>query len=186
MLRLSIIFISALILSGCVKPEPSLYGYKPKTTFSQKTKDYLACQVLAAKEVPVATVVDTKPSFTLPTYNNPVYCNTSGNLYGNNYSNTYSSRYSGSTTCTGGGTSGGQTIGGEVYSYDANAQLRDDFIVNCIESKGYKLTNIFWCKSKDVPKDLKVNMNSFIPQPTEGSCIVVVNNQVSIPYLPSK
>jgi hypothetical protein len=178
MLRFIIICTSALVLSGCLKPEPVWYGHKPKTTFSQKTKDYLACEVLGAKEVPVATVVGTTPSYTTPKYDNPVYCNTSGNLYSNSYSS--------STTCTGGGTSGGQTYGGQTYSYDANAQLRKDFIGNCVESKGYKRTDMFYCKSKDVPKDFKVDLNSFIPKPTEGSCIAVVNNQIGVPYLPSK
>jgi len=179
MLRFIIICTSALILSGCVKPEPFWYGYKPKTTLNQKTKDYLSCRVLATKEVPVATVVGTMPSYTTPTSNNPVYCNTSGNLYSNSYSS--------STTCTGGGTSGGKTYGGQTYSYDANDQLRLDVFDNCLKSKGYKyIKENFLCKSKDVPKDFQVDLNSFITKPTEGSCIVHVNDYLSVPYLPSK
>ena len=152
-------------LAGCgVQQYNSHYGYRIKpTTKQQKAKHLVECATLAANKVPVSTQVGVTPRYT-----SPVYCNTYGNVSSFGSVNA-------STNCT-----GGNTIGGNAYSYDANAELRIEIQDQCMAEKGYLTTSfpIPICKSEQIPAGY-VNPRTILQKPIRGSCVIEGNNHYS-------
>ena len=143
-------------LVGCGPQYNDQYLFKDKpVTKDQKARDQVACMTKVNKEIPTNNQIGTTPSFTVP-----VSCNTTGSLYG------YS--YSGTTNC-----SGGQTYGGQAYSYDANADLKQLVFEQCMVDKGYSKTPypIKLCKPEQVPAGF-VKPNSKIYKPEPNSCVI--------------
>ena len=155
----------SLVLAGCgVQQYNSHYGYRIKpTTKQQKAKHLVECATLAANKVPVSTQVGVTPRYT-----SPVYCNTYGNVSSFGSVNA-------STNCT-----GGNTIGGNAYSYDANAELRNEIHNQCMAEKGYLTTSfpIPICKSEQIPAGY-VNPRTILQIPIRGSCVIEGDNQYS-------
>ena len=138
---------------------PPAIPYQEGKTKKQANNDWLDCNVAAAQKVPVNTGV-----YTTPRYTTPLNCNTS---FGN-------------TTCT-----GGQTYGGNVASYDANARLREQVTIQCLQNKGYQIVNYEVCP-KDVQKRHKeklalegTNLNVKLVAPSANSC-AYIQNQTTI------
>ena len=153
-------FVSAGLLAGCGPQMNENYAYKPKpTTKGQKAKDLLDCGVKASQAVPT----DNRIAST-PTYTTPVSCNTYGTV------STYGGfgSYGGNTYCT-----GGQTYGGQTYSYDANAGLRDKVYTQCMAEKGYLTTTfpIPYCKPEQVPAGY-ITASTILHEPVEGACAI--------------
>ncbi|MDB3864713.1 hypothetical protein N9296_01220 [Amylibacter sp.] len=160
--------ISIGLFSGCTSKEPTLnsfYMYKDAPIkHSQKRKDVISCQALAAKEVPASNQSSTTPTFTIPKYTSPVYCTTG---------------YLGMTTCTGGQTTGGQTIGGNLVTSDANINLRNRFTDECLRNKGYIFTSypIPQCRNQQIPGSYyDKNYDPIIFEPIKGSCVINNHN----------
>jgi hypothetical protein len=151
-------FFGALIpitlLISCVE-ESKNYLFKPGISVDTKSKDFFECKVAAATAVPANTQIDTTPIF-----NTPVQ------------TNCYSYGYSG-VQCS---STGGQVYGGDTYSYDANAGLRQEHEARCMAARGYRVSQFPVCAPSKVPTDFATIAGSTIRPPKEGSCIVVFAN----------
>ena len=153
-------FVGTVFLAGCGPQMNVNYNYKPQpTTKGQKAKDLLDCAVKASQAVPTNNRIATTP-----TYTTPVACNTYGavSTYGGFGS------YSGNTYCT-----GGQTYGGQNYSYDANAELRNKVENQCMVEKGYLTTRIPipYCKQEQIPAGY-ITSSTILHEPVAGACAI--------------
>lgn len=90
---------------------------------------------------------------TTPTYTTP----TQTSCYNNGYS----------VQCN---TTGGQTYGGDTYSFDANKKLRSEFYAQCMIDKGWSVVNVPNCDPKKVPEALKSKLMGRLRVPNESSC----------------
>lgn len=132
--------ISLVLLGACVptteslvkqgKPIEKIYPVKSGVTLAKMQNDFLNCEIEAAQRVPQSVQVATTPRYTTPVQ---TQC--------------YSTSYGG-VNCY---QTGGQTYGGNAYSYDANANLRTSAEAQCIGRTGYQLATIPAC-----PKTAKI------------------------------
>lgn len=99
------------------------FPYKTGGTQAQTQRDTTNCQVLAANRVPQHHVIRQSPSFTTPVQTT---CNRIGTQ----------------TFCN---STGGDTFGGQTYSEDANAGLRQRVFAQCMADQGYRYVNIPVC-----------------------------------------
>lgn len=146
--------VSVGLLAGCGGQKYNdVYAYKIEpTTKEQKAKDLLHCSVKAAQTVPTNTKVETTPRYTTP-----VSCS-SYTSYGGYID----------TDCT-----GGQTYGGQTYSYDANATLRDKVYSQCMIDRGYLTTTtpIPLCEPEQIPTGYITAM-TIVHEPKAGACAI--------------
>jgi hypothetical protein len=115
-----------LVLIGCAGPVN--FWYKPGVPPNSSNTALLQCRLAGANAVPISTQFDRTPQYRTPITTN---CFNTGS----------------SVQCT---QSGGQLIGGEVYSYDANAGLRNDYTVHCMNSQGFYNLSLRRCRERDV------------------------------------
>lgn len=99
------------------------FAYKAGANLNSISRDTTNCQVEAVQRVPQQQVVNSTPSFTTDTQ---TFCNRIGNQ----------------TLCN---TTGGQTIGGNTYTTDANAGLRNRVFYQCMANKNYRYVNLPPC-----------------------------------------
>lgn len=148
MLRRMIIAASAISITavtGCM--ETSMW-YREGVSPMKVNSDSTDCQVAAAQRVPVNSQLGQTPVYYTPVQTQ---------CYG----------YGSSVSCT---QTGGQSYGGNVYSYDANAGLRSRVTQQCMMNKGYQLINIRKCEDKDLKGGIR--SYSVLPQLTPNSCYV--------------
>jgi hypothetical protein len=105
------------------------------------------CQVYAAQTVPANTQVGQNPTYVTPTNTNCYAIGTS-------------------VTCS---QTGGNVYGGDVYSYDANAPLRQSVITNCMNKKGYFYISLPECKTDDIKNGLP--NYSVLPALAANACV---------------
>lgn len=118
--------ISAIILTACADTGPVAVIYKPGTTAEQRSNVLTGCETQALSNVPRAMASAVTPTYTTPSN---VQCYGSGN-----YVNCH--QY------------GGQTYGGNLYSYDANQELRDRVTMQCLQTKGYQVISLPQCNAE--------------------------------------
>lgn len=159
------LWLAPILLLGCVPAEQVDYAYRPNTTNSQKSNDFLDCQVLAANEVPVSQQIGTTPVYSTPTYITPM----STSCYGY------------SCTTTGGQIMGGQVYGGDVYSYDANSSLRTEVQRQCMMRKGYDISVAPTCTPSQVPEGLNASMSDKVKAPQGEYCVAQISERVGVP-----
>jgi hypothetical protein len=136
---------SQLVKQG--KPIEKFYPFKKGVTIESYDNDWLNCKIEAAQRVPQNTVIDTTPVYRAPVR---TQCYSTG--YGN-------------VNCT---QTGGQTYGGDTYSYDANTDLRIDAHKQCMIRSGYRSVNIPKCSS-----EAKIRpMSERLPPLSAGTCYV--------------
>ena len=149
------VFASMLCLSGivgCVSIGPITYFFKPGVSIAQKDKDSFDCELEASRTVPVNSQIGTTP-----TYRTPIQTS----CYG--------------YTCT---TTGGQVYGGNVYSYDANKSLREEYYGRCLAQKGYQSAMVPVCPTDlKLSDDLKKTLVGKVRAPTEGACAYQVTQR---------
>lgn len=154
MKRLALLAIIGFAVTGCDVPQPATFAYKPATNSVKKADDWTSCEIEAAQRVPVNTQVGQTPTFVTPMYTT---C--------------------GAYSCY---TSGGQVMGGDVYSYDANAELRNRAQNQCMARKGYQLYEANLCKKSQIPEGLSGNPTAQIIHPEGNFCIADLGG-MSIP-----
>jgi hypothetical protein len=118
------------LLSACVMSGPVAVVYRPGSTGEQRSNDFTNCEVSALREVPRATATGVTPSYSTPSN---VQCYGSGNY----------------VNCQ---EYGGQTYGGNVYSYDSNQDLRDRVTLQCLQSKGYQVVSLPVCNAEQTAR----------------------------------
>src|ERR1700722_6970669 len=104
------------------------FWYKVNSVPNSGQSELTDCQVYAAQTVPANTQVGQNPTYVTPTNTNCYAIGTS-------------------VTCS---QTGGNVYGGDVYSYDANAPLRQSVITNCMNKKGYFYISLPECKTDDI------------------------------------
>ncbi|TCM85540.1 hypothetical protein [Rhodovulum steppense] len=115
------------------KPIELIYPTKSGVTAAGRQKDFTNCRIEAAQRVPQHTMTRTTPTYTTPiqtqcyNYGYTVSCNTTG----------------------------GQTYGGNTYTYDANLELRAAAEAQCLHRKGYTLTTIPKCPPGEKTKPVR-------------------------------
>jgi hypothetical protein len=107
---------------------PTLSIWKEGATRAQRRADYADCKLEAIREVPTAVGVGSTPGFSSP----------------------------GSVLCTGHdivtcNTVGGYNNPGSVYSYDASARTRQQYVLACLIKKGYVRKQTTFCQD---PNDM--------------------------------
>ncbi|SHI79023.1 hypothetical protein [Wenxinia saemankumensis] len=124
-LRLAAAGTALLALAACMQePWPLSAWYRAGIAPGVLDRAQTACEVEAAQQVPVSTQIRTMPSYTTPTRTD---C---------------TSDDAGNTTCV---TTGGETRGGDVVSYDANTELRQRVIAQCMGAQGYSRISLPRC-----------------------------------------
>lgn len=121
---------SILLVGACVATGPVSVVYKPGSTGAQRSSALLECETQALAKVPRAMATGVTPSYTTPSN---VQC------YGTGYS----------VSCY---NYGGQTYGGDLYSYDANQDLRDRVTLQCLQQKGYQVISLPQCDAEQAKR----------------------------------
>lgn len=142
------------LLAGCMTPEPMPFYLKTGSTPIQHNEAQLECEVTAAQSVPVSNQISTTPTFTTP-----ISC---------------SPGYGGYVTC-----SGGQKLGGNVVTNDANLDLRVRLETQCMANKGYTVRYLPNCT------DIKTAGGRSYwyrdPQPNSADIICVTGSGFMVP-----
>ncbi len=112
------LILAATVLSACV---PYRGFYKDGAAVAQLNADLTECQVQGVNRVPANTQIRSTPVTVTPVRR---ICNSAG------------------TACR---IVGGDVLGGETYSYDANAGLRNRVITQCMAARGYRAVEIPMC-----------------------------------------
>ncbi|KAA2316112.1 hypothetical protein DL237_13540 [Pseudooceanicola sediminis] len=99
------------------------YPYRAGASGAQTQRAITDCQVSAAQRVPQQLLVQTTPTYVTPTQ---TQCN----------------RYGTQTICN---TTGGQIMGGQTYTSDANAGLRARVYAQCMADKGFRAVDLPAC-----------------------------------------
>ncbi|MDE9451332.1 hypothetical protein J3R80_12725 [Aliiroseovarius sp. Z3] len=156
-------FIGLGFLASCVATQTPYEKYlegKPLVNYPYKAGASPAnirnigtdCEIEAAQRVPQNIVVRTTPTYTTPTQ---TYCNRVGTQ----------------VLCN---TTGGQTYGGQVSSYDANANLRVRAYAQCMSRRGVRFLNIPACPNG---VDLSSQNNEKVLRPlSKRTCYQVYPN----------
>lgn len=113
----AILIVTLAALSGCAGYSGF---YKAGETVARLNSDQTGCEVSGAQEVPVNTQIRRTPLRVIPAQQS---CTPAG-------------------VCT---VIPGRFEGGEVYSFDANADLRTRFVTQCMAQKGYQPASVRRC-----------------------------------------
>lgn len=148
-----------LALAACVETEPRLTNWREGTPVSEIRRESLDCGMASSRAVPVNSQVGVTPTYTTPLIAQP------------SYTSCYGGSYSVSCTTTGGGYTGGQTFGGQVYTYDANQELRDGYYRQCMRSRGYSEIMVRPCTDTEWKKATRrLDTSGVLPPPSEVVC----------------
>jgi hypothetical protein len=131
------------VMSSYKAGKPIQTWYKNNATFPEIDNASTSCQVYAAQQVPQNMQVRQSPSYTTPV-------------------NTYCNRIGTQTLCN---SYGGDTIGGGVYSVDANGILRNKVFLQCMASTGHQYVNISPC-----PAGVQLKTNGRLPNLSGKTC----------------
>lgn len=147
--------LGVVVLAGACLPTSQAYLYKTNGTVASADNDYFECELEAARGVPQDTRVGTTP-----VYRTPVQ------------TNCYNVGYSVQCNST-----GGQVYGGDVYTYDANSELRATYFARCLAARGYNVVDLPKCDIKKVPADLLTKLQGKQRPPREDACYVPVTTR---------
>jgi|LauGreDrversion2_3_1035106.scaffolds.fasta_scaffold78028_1 hypothetical protein len=142
-------FASLLFLCSCVATGPVPVVYKVGSTGDQRKSAVLDCETQALSKVPRAMASAVTPAYTMPSN---VQC--------------YSTGYT--VSCQ---EYGGQTIGGNAYSYDANQDLRDRVTMQCLANKGYQLVSLPTCDAEQSKRAI-ASAQQRMPSYDKIECVV--------------
>lgn len=132
-----------LAVSGCA---PLQIYYRAGVDIQKLEADQLQCEVQALKDAPVAPQTRLTP----PRYIPPrTHCDTQGNCV----------------------TKGGFFLPGEIYTVDANADLRVRVERQCMAQRGYQPTSIPLCPP-DVAQRVPPGKTRILPALSDQSCAI--------------
>ncbi|TIM13649.1 MAG: hypothetical protein E5Y67_16235 [Mesorhizobium sp.] len=114
-----------LAVAGC-QSTPAYVVFKPGVDLNSTQTATDQCKINSFREIPQSLATDVNPG-----YNNPgtIQCNTYGTM----------------TTCN---RVGAINIPASSTTYDVNSELRDRYIVRCLEGKGFGVKLARACASK--------------------------------------
>lgn len=141
-----------LTTAACV-PSTQTYLFKDGATVARADADIFDCKVEATQAVPQNTQLRSSPAYRTPLVTR---C-TEKRCY----------------------TTGGDLIGGNTYSYDANAGLRREYLARCLASKGYSATTLPVCPTDaQIRSDILGALGGELREPREGACIKPVSSRI--------
>ena len=138
------VILLALAL-GAAACAPVELWYRPGVTQTRADRDLTDCEVAALAKVPVSTQIRRSPSYYLPPRR---VCDTKGNCV----------------------LRPGRFVRGNVYSYDANAGLRQRVVAQCMADRGYRPVAVRRCEAGEVPARLRGD--AVLPVPGPEACAV--------------
>jgi hypothetical protein len=141
--------IAVCFVGACVATGPVPVVYKPGSTGSQRLVALTNCETEALARVPRAMATEMTPRYTTP-------------------SNVQCYDYGYTVSCQ---QYGGQTFGGDVYSYDANQELRDRVTAQCLAQKGYQVIELPQCSSEQAKRAIS-SANTKQPTSDQIECVV--------------
>lgn len=142
-MRRCVILTVLSLISGCAPLETY---YRAGATVEALKSDGLACEVQALKDAPVANQTRITPPRYIPARR---VCDSAG-------------------TCT---TRGGFWLDGDVYTVDANADLRQRIERQCMARRGYSPAEIPQCPP-DVARKAPPGVTRVLPPLSEASCVI--------------
>lgn len=143
--EIGVVALMLLMLTSCAGPVS--FWYQANVMPGVADGELIHCRVAAAQSVPVNTQFGQNPSYVLPVTTSCV-------------------PFGAFVQCT---QSGGGVIGGDVYSYDANTQLRSAEITQCMNQKGFDFISLRQCKEKDLREGLPTYRT--LPVLSENACV---------------
>jgi len=132
-----------LLLAGCAKL--SIY-HREGASVSRMQSDLLGCEVRAAQDVPVATELRREPPYYVP---GDRVCYSNGKCY----------------------LRGGYYLPGQVYTVDANRDLRARVERQCMADKGYRPVSLPPCPA-DVARRVPSGATTTLPPLAEKNCFI--------------
>ena len=153
-LRLGVIVFP--LLAGCV-PQTQDGFWREGVSYQKMKSDRTDCSVAALKSVPREEAVQSVPGSVMPTQVSPITTQCYG--YG---------AY-GSCMTTGGVVSGGQVVGGRVFTYDQNETLRNQVVEQCLAKRGYQRAVIPTCNADQAKQSGTSNK---LPKLNDVLCVV--------------
>lgn len=142
--------LSAIALVACLPSQPYTFAWREGATAAQADTAQTDCMIEAANRVPQSV-----RTYTTPVYRTPsnVQCTTIGNY----------------VSCQ---EYGGQVYGGDVQTYDANAELRDRATVQCLARKGYGVATIPVCTKEQQEQGVVSFQSGRLPAATNVLCAI--------------
>ena len=137
---------SLLMLTVLIGCSPVELWHRDGAPRQALASDFTSCRVRGVQDVPANTQIGRTPLVQTPPQTS---CYRSGDK----------------TRCT---TTAGRIYGGEVYSYDANAGLRDDVVAQCMAAQGYRRIAVPRCTDAQVKSGTPIA--GTLPTLTESSC----------------
>lgn len=143
-----------LVVAAC-STGPTVYPvlWKTGSTSAQRLAEGNECEVRALRDAPRSIATGVSPSFTTPV---SVTCANYGNV----------------TNCQ---QYGGQTFGGQSYSTDLNADLRERIYQQCMAEKGYSSLVFPGCTDEQLAgRTVTPKSSGENPPPNEILCLTEV------------
>ena len=172
------VFLGLTALGGCeTEPTQSTIQqvfWKTGATTAERLADYAPCEVQALQQVPRAMATAQTPSYSMP----PVPSTSYTSCYGSGYANGYS--YSGQASCATTGTPSvaSPTIGGQLYSYDANQGIRQDVGAQCLAEKGWQRLSFPTCTAEQVKLGVFSARVTALPRAENVLCVTADSGYV--------
>ena len=114
-------------------------------------REFVACDVSAAQQVRVNSQIGQTSTYTSPTQ--------TGCYGGYNTVNCY--------------TTSGNIVGGSLYSYDANADLRGRVVAQCMAERGFAMVSLPQCSQSQLANGIPRYQS--IPQLATNACVAEVS-----------
>jgi hypothetical protein len=122
--KISVTILAAIALSGCGTTSTTTHLiYKQGTTIYKKQADLDECKIQSFREIPQALAQNVTAG---SSSSGTTYCSGSGN---NIVCNTY----------------GAYTTAPTINTYDVNQRLRNNYMQQCLERKGYIRVTVPYC-----------------------------------------
>ena len=145
-----IYFVSALVgLSACVPSTTSGY-WQEGATEGRTNQAITQCQVESLRAVPPSVAIGTTPRYTTPTQTS---------CYNTGYNRVQCS------------STGGQTYGGNTYSYDPNDGLRSRVEAQCMANRGFSVVSLPTCTSEQRRSKAFGPFPSKLPPVSSVACV---------------
>ncbi len=141
---------SAVLLAACLPAEPYTSAWREGATAAQADSAQTDCLIEAANRVPQS----------VQTYSTPVY---------RTPSNVQCSSYGNYVNCQ---EYGGQVYGGDIQSYDANAELRLRATQQCLGKKGFGIATIPACTAEQAKQGVVSFRSGRLPAASNVLCAV--------------
>lgn len=161
LVRFGSLSIFALTAACVVQTQAETVFWREGIGFSARQSDFTSCEVASLQQVPRAIATAQTPIVTTP---QTIFSPATTRCYG--AGNTVN------CTTTPAIVAGGQTSGGQIFSYDANSDLRQRVVEQCMASKGYQLVTLPPCTRLEAESGQVLSQAAPLPNAKFASCFL--------------